>query len=107
MRMQYDPEQVKAMDAIMDGVPGAKAAKMFGMPAYKANGKLAVGAFTGGIVVKVGAARTKELVGKPGITAFEPQPGRVWKDWVLITGDFEKNRAIFEEAVQYVLTEAS
>ena len=107
MRITIDPDHVKAMDAIMDDVPGAKAAKMFGMPAYKAKGKLAVGAFEGGIVVKVGAARTKELVGQPGITAFEPQPGRVWKDWVLITGDFEKNRAVFEEAVQYVLNEAS
>lgn len=105
MRIKIDPEHVKIMDAIMDDVPGAKAAKMFGSPAYKTDGKLAVAAFEGGIVVKVGAARTQELVGKPGIAAFEPLPGRVWKDWVLITGDFEQNRAIFAEAVEYVLNQ--
>ncbi|MBC7811903.1 MAG: hypothetical protein H7175_12185 [Burkholderiales bacterium] len=106
MRIKIEPEHVKIMDAIMDDIPDAKAGKMFGSPAYKTNGKLAVAAFDGGIVVKVGAARTKELVGKRGIAAFEPLPGRVWKDWVLITGDFEQNRAIFAEAVQYVLSQA-
>ena len=73
--------------------------------AYKVNGKLAVGLYDTGIVAKVGPARVKELVGKAGISAFEPMPGRIWKDWILLTGSFDQHHAIFEEAVRYVQTE--
>ncbi len=68
---------------------------------------MAVGLFDTGIVAKVGPERVKELVGFPGIQSFEPMAGRVWKDWVLLTDNFEANHGVFAEAVQYVLTETS
>ncbi len=105
MEGKYDPEHEKVLNTMLNGVPGTKPGKMFGYPAYKVNGKLAVGLYNTGIVAKVGPARAKELIGKKGIEVFEPMPGRAWKDWVLLTGNFEQNRAIFEEAVQYVLAE--
>jgi hypothetical protein len=105
MEGKFNPEHEKVLNQMLDGVPGAKPGKMFGYPAYKVNGKLAVGLFDTGIVAKVGPERVKELVGKAGIESFEPMQGRVWKDWVLLTDHFEQNRAIFEEAVQYVLAE--
>ncbi|MEO8606868.1 MAG: hypothetical protein ABI690_03255 [Chloroflexota bacterium] len=92
---------------MLQDVPIAKASKMFGYPAYKVNGKLAVGLFATGIVAKVGPKRTQELVGKPGIEVFEPMAGRTWKDWILLTGNFDQNHALFEEAVQYVLEETN
>jgi hypothetical protein len=104
---EFNPEHEKVLNKMLDGVPGAKAGKMFGFPAYKVNNKLAVGLFEGGIVAKVGPTRVQELVGKPGIAAFEPMQGRVWKDWVLLTDHFDENRAIFEEAIQYVMAETS
>lgn len=103
----YNPEHEKVLHAMLKDVPDAAPGKMFGYPAYKVNGKLAVGLFDTGIVAKVGPARVKELVGKAGISAFEPMAGRVWKDWVLLTGNFEAHKAIFEEAVRYVLAETS
>ncbi|MEP7291636.1 MAG: hypothetical protein ABI835_07620 [Chloroflexota bacterium] len=90
------------LDALMREIPGAKAGKMFGMPAYKVNGKLAVGIFEDYAVAKLGAARTAELVGKSGVEAFEPNPGRVWKEWVKFTGALKNQQALIEEAVQYV-----
>jgi hypothetical protein len=102
---KYNPEHEKVLHKMLGDNPAAKPGKMFGYPAYKVNGKLAVGLFDTGIVAKVGPKRVGELVGKPGIESFVPMEGRVWKDWVLLTGNFDSNRAIFEEAVQYVLSE--
>jgi hypothetical protein len=104
---EFNPEHEKVLNKMLGNVPGAKAGKMFGFPAYKVNNKLAVGLFEGGIVAKVGPARVQELVGKPGIAAFEPMSGRVWKDWILLTDHFDENSAIFEEAVRYVMAETS
>ncbi|MFN8448119.1 MAG: hypothetical protein U0521_05910 [Anaerolineae bacterium] len=98
----YDRSVAAALDRVMSGIAEAKAGKMFGMPAYKVAGKLAVGVFEDSVTVKVGAARAKELIGKDGIQSFEPQPGRVWKDWIAISGDLQKHRALLEEAVRYV-----
>ena len=103
----FNPEHEKVLHAALKDAPAAKSSKMFGYPAYKVNGKLAVGLHNSGIVAKVGAKRTQELIGKPGIEVFEPMPGRAWKDWVMLTGSFDQNRALFEEAVQYVLEETS
>ena len=104
----FNPEHEKVLKMMMSDIPGAKAAKMFGMPAYKVNGKLAVALFqTAGIVAKVGPARAKELIGKSGVETFEPMTGRAWKDWVLLTDHFDANRALFEEAVEYVMSETA
>ncbi len=105
MKGKFNPEHETVLQNMLRGVPGATPGQMFGYPAYKVNGKLAVGLYDTGIIAKVGPARVKDLVGKAGISAFEPQPGRVWKDWVLLTGSFDQHRAIFEEAVRYVQAE--
>jgi len=104
---KFDPEHERILSSTLAGHPVAKADKMFGYPAFKVNGKLAVGLFDTGIVVKVGPKRVQELVGQNGIQNFEPMAGRVWKDWVLITGNFEQNKSLFEEAVQYVFEETT
>src|SRR5664279_2369673 len=97
----YDEQLAGELDQVMRDFPNAKAAKMFGMPGYKVNGKLAVGVFEDGVVAKLGPERTKAMMGKNGIEPFEPG-GRTWKDWVKITGDLKKQRALLEEAVRYV-----
>jgi hypothetical protein len=107
MMANFDSEHEKILHEMLGSNPTAKASKMFGYPAYKVNGKLAVGLFDGGVTAKVGPERAKELIGQDGITVFEPMEGRAWKDWIMMTGNFEKHRAIFEEAVQYVLEETS
>jgi hypothetical protein len=101
----FNPEHEQVMNTMLHDVPFAKAGKMFGFPAYKVNGKLAVGLWETGIVAKVGETRAKALIGKPGIGVFEPMEGRAWKEWVLLTGNFDQHRTIFEEAVQFVLAE--
>jgi hypothetical protein len=99
--MEYSQATADELEQIMREIPGAKASKMFGMPAYKVNGKLAVGIFEDGIVAKLGKARTAEIVGKDGVEYFEPN-GRTWKDWIRVNSNFSQHRALLEEAVRYV-----
>jgi hypothetical protein len=101
----YNPDHEKALNNAMKGVKGATAEKMFGFPAYKVNGTLAVSVKSEGIVAKVGEKSAQKLIGKAGIKAYEPLPGRVWKEWVLITSDFDKHKAVFDEAAKYVAAE--
>lgn len=103
----FQPEHKVFLDQIMQTIPLAVPGKMFGYPGYKVNGKLAVGLFDSGIIAKVGAARAGELITAGKVEAFEPMPGRVWKDWVLVTGDFEANRELFQEAVVFVEAETN
>ncbi len=98
MMANYNPEHEAVLHRMLQDVPGARPGKMFGFPAYKVNGKLAVGLYETGIVAKVGPQRAKALIGKPGVEVFEPMQGRAWKDWVLLTGSFDQHRTIFEEA---------
>lgn len=101
----FKPEHETILHDMLKDVPSARPGKMFGYPAYKVNGKLAVSLFETGIVAKVGPERTRALINQRGISVFEPMAGRAWKAWVLLTDHFEQHRPIFEEAVQYVLVE--
>lgn len=102
---KFKPEHEIVLNQMMAAIPDVIPGKMFGYPGYQVNGKLAVGLFDYGIVLKLGAARVKTLVGQNHIESFEPMPGRPWKDWVLLTGDFEANQALFAEAADYVRRE--
>ena len=77
------------------------------IPGYKVNGKLAAGLQEQGIIVKIGSDRASKLIEQGTGQKHEPLAGRVWKDWVLLTSDFEKNKALFKEAVDWVVKETS
>lgn len=104
---QTDPQLERIIDQLLADHPIAERGKMFGYRGYKVNGKLAVGLFDNGIVMKVGARRVNELMGETGIQPFEPSEGRAWKDWILVTSDFDTYKPLCDEAVQYVLEETT
>jgi len=99
--MEFNQAVADELAQVMSSIPEAKAGKMFGMPGYKVNGKVALGVYEDHVVAKVGLERAKTLIGKPGVQACEMR-GRVWKDWVAISGDLQSQRALLEEAVHYV-----
>jgi hypothetical protein len=105
MSRKYQPEHETILNTMMQDLPQAKAGKMFGYPAYKVNGKLAASLHAQGVVLKLGQLRVNELVGQGQGAHFEPMPGRVWKDWLLLTADFEQHRPLFAEAVALVAQE--
>ncbi|MEQ8672462.1 MAG: hypothetical protein RLP44_13280 [Aggregatilineales bacterium] len=107
--MTFKPEHETLLHELMNDIPQAKASKMFGMPAYKVNGKLATALFSKGMVVKLGADRVHEVLaeGNPDLSVFEPMTGRVWKDWLTIVDNFSDHKPIFEEAVAYMLEQTA
>lgn len=95
-------------DSTLLNLPGVKAGKMFGYPAYKIEGQFFAFLSRGGIAVKLAPERTAELAAThDDITFFEPAPGRVWRNWALIKHDTPKaylfDTPIFIEAMEYVL----
>lgn len=99
-----DPAVAACMHDIMadhEAQPG----KMFGSPCYKVNGKMALGVFGAGIVLKLGEARSRALIDAGAAQSFEPMPGRAWREWVLLTENFEASRALFDEALAFVRRE--
>lgn len=102
---KYNPEHEAILKSLLSETEIAQEGKMFGYPGYLVNGKLAVGLHSQGIIAKVGRERAAELANQEGFSAFEPQPGRIWKDWILLSGSLEKHAAIFEEALAFVAKE--
>lgn len=100
-----DPKLEQIIDRMLADHPIAKAGSMFGYRGYKVNGKLAVGLFDNGIVMKLGKKRAAELVENADIHYFEPIEGRTWKEWILITANFDTYKPLCDEAIDYVLEE--
>ena len=99
-----NPEVAAGMHDIMAGHE-AQPGVMFGSPCYKVNGKMALGVFGDGIVLKLGEARSRALIDAGAAQSFEPMPGRAWREWVLLSGNFEASRALFGEALAFVRRE--
>ncbi len=102
LNAQINPDRAAALAAIMASEP-VQAGRMFGCPAYFFNGMLVAALVSGGVAAKVGASRARTLTSKPGIEPFAPLAGRVWREWVYITGSVEAHRGVLAEAVEYAL----
>ena len=85
-----DKPTEKALALFDAGFPAddrAERKKMFGMPAGFVNGNMFYGVFANGVVLRVGEVRRDELAAHDGIEAFEPMPGRPWKEYVHVDAD--------------------
>jgi hypothetical protein len=102
---KYNPDHEAAMNKLMENQTDARPGQMFGYPGYKVNGKLAVGLFENGIIVKVGADKAAKLIADGKASVFEPMPGRAWRDWVLLTDHFDASASLFKDAVALVKKE--
>ena len=76
------PEAIAAFDnAIPSDDERVVRKKMFGMPAGFVNGNMFLGVFADGVVFRLSKESLHELKGRDGIGAFEPMPGRPWKEY--------------------------
>jgi hypothetical protein len=68
--------------------PHVQAGKMFGMPVFKTNGKVAGGLWQTGMVFKLTdpAARERALAIE-GATLFDPMGNRPLKEWVVVPSE--------------------
>ena len=96
-----NPEVAAVMHALMAG-QAAQPGKMFGSPCYKVRGKMALGVFGDGIMLKLGESRSRILIEAGAAQPFEPMPGRAWREWVLLTDELESSGALLAEALAFV-----
>lgn len=73
-----------AFDRTFPDDPRAVRKKMFGMPAGFVQGNMFFGVGADGVVLRLGEARRGDLSAQDGVVAFEPHPGRPWKEYVLV-----------------------
>ena len=99
---KHNPANKAVLDGLLLGMPGVKASKAFGYPAYKVNGR--VFAFVGtGVSLKLPATRVQELIAAypRHATPFEVAEGVVWREWVSIqrpdSEDYAQDVDLFEE----------
>ena len=104
----YDEARKAKMDEMLLVMPGVKASKAFGYPAYKINGK--VFAFVGskGIAIKLPAERVNALLDGKTLKPFEVGNGQVWREWLSIqreaSEDYDQDVRLFEESVEFLLS---
>lgn len=74
-----------AAEAILLALPGVKAGKAFGHPAYKVNRKIFAFFGSKGLTLKLPEAQVAELIASdPVFQPFSPAEGIVWKAWVAV-----------------------
>jgi hypothetical protein len=103
----YDELHKAKMDEMLLVMPGVKASKAFGYPAYKINGKIFAFVGSKGVAIKLPAARVKGLIDGKVMKPFEVAEGNIWREWLSIqrdtSEDYEQDAALFEESVEFLL----
>jgi TfoX/Sxy family transcriptional regulator of competence genes len=78
---------------------------MFGYPAAFINGHMFAGLYQDGMVVKLPASARAKLLALPGAAPFEPMPGRVMGEFVMVPPSLARDPAALrpwlEEARDY------
>ena len=78
------PATVAAYEAALPADPRVVRSQMFGHPCAFENGNMFFGTFAQSLVARVGEARTASLLAEGAAEAFEPMPGRPWRDYVRV-----------------------
>ncbi len=104
----YDEQRKAKMDEMLLVMPGVKASKAFGYPAYKINGKIFAFVGSKGVAIKLPATRVKALIDGQVMKPFEVAEGNIWREWLSIQRDtfedYEQDVALFEESVEFLLS---
>ena len=76
-----DAQTIAIFDRLLPNDPRVVRSQMFGHPGAFVNGHIFFGTFAQTIIARVGAERAVALIGDD-FSAFEPLPGRPWRDYV-------------------------
>jgi len=97
---------VKAFETTTSGLPGAEPRKMFGYSCVFAKGNMFAGLHEGGMVLRLPEEQKKEFLQLKGAKQFEPMPGRIMREYVVVPevllGSLERLRAWVEKSLTYV-----
>jgi hypothetical protein len=104
--VNFNQEHKKVLDSILLKLPGVVSGKMFGFPAYYVRKKLFVCVYENGVAVKIPELKAKELIGKEGITPFQPMGRAKMKEWIQInretSQDYNEFQDLFNISIKFV-----
>jgi hypothetical protein len=96
--------EIETFDAALPADPRVVRAKMFGLPHGKVGDHMFAGRHPTGVTVRVSPTDRDDLLRK-GAKLFEPMPGRVMKEWVLLPEALVENAKVLagtiDRAFQY------
>ncbi len=99
-------EAVKAFETATTGLPGVEPRKMFGYSCVFAKGNMFAGLHEAGMVLRLPEEQRTEFLQLKGVKHFEPMPGRVMREYVVVPNILlnapEKLRAWVEKSLDYV-----
>jgi hypothetical protein len=102
----YETKHKEVLDTMLLGLPGVRAGKMFGYPAYYINDKLFACVYGSGVGVKVPEDFAAELLKLPHIFPFQPLGKPRMKEWIQIdrprSEDYRLDLKIFQAALEFV-----
>jgi hypothetical protein len=105
-RTKFSLEIKQVIDRILLEVPVVVPGKMFGYPAYYINKKMFACVYEDNVGIKVPAILANELIGKKGVTYFQPLGRAKMKEWIQIhresPEEYLKDREIFNASVDFV-----
>jgi len=105
-RLIYDEKHKEILDAMLLGLSGVRAGKMFGYPAYYIDGRLFACVYGSGVGVKVPEELAARLLKRPDIAPFQPLGKPKMKEWIQINPqraeDYRHDLEIFQLAVEFV-----
>ena len=105
-KANYSPEVKKVIDSILLEYPQVVPGKMFGYPAYYINKRMFACVYEEGIGIKIPENLAEELVGREGITYFQPMGRRKMREWIQIERknpeDYVKDIDIFISSMNFV-----
>ena len=97
---------VEAFEATTSGLPGTEPKKMFGYSCVFAKGNMFAGLHEAGMVLRLPDEKRAEFLRLKGAEQFEPMPGRVMREYVVVPKVLlkarEDLRAWVEKSLAYV-----
>ncbi len=99
---------VAAYEVAISGLPGTQPRKMFGYSCVFAEGNMFAGLHEAGMVLRLPDEQRAEFLRLKGAEQFEPMPGRVMREYVVVPGILldapAQLRPWVEKALAYVLS---
>ena len=99
-------EAVAAFEVATSGLPGAEPRKMFGYSCVFAKGNMFAGLHEAGMVLRLPDEQRDEFLRLKDAKQFEPMPGRVMREYVVVPGVLlnapDRLRAWVKKSLAYV-----
>ena len=99
-------EAVKAFEAATSGLAGVEPRKMFGYSCVFAKGNMFAGLHEAGMVLRLSDEERAEFLRLKGAEQFEPMPGRVMREYVVVPSELlnspDQLREWVEKSLGYV-----